>query len=138
MIINPYLNFDGRCEEALTFYRQAVGAKIGLLMRNRDCPPPPDGAATEAPANGEKVLHASFTIGGSTLMATDGSCRGQARFAGMTLSLTADDVASAERYFAALAVGGQVQLPLTKTFFSPSFGMLVDQFGVAWMVTANP
>jgi PhnB protein len=130
MQVQPYLFFDGRSEEALEFYRSALGAEVTFLMRFRDCPEQshvPPGAA-------DKVMHASFRVGDTTLMASDGECQGKASFQGFSLSLTASDEAEAERLFGALAEGGQVRLPLTKTFFSPRFGMVADRFGVPWMV----
>ncbi|MBL8666465.1 MAG: VOC family protein [Rhodospirillales bacterium] len=137
MTIQPYLFFDGRCEEALAFYRRALGAEVEMLMRIKESPEPP--ACGGMPADvGEKVLHASFRIGDATLMASDGRCGGQPRFEGFALSLTVADEAEADRVFAALAEGGTVQMPLAKTFFSPRFGMVADPFGVSWMVYVAP
>ena len=133
MYIESYLFFDGRCEAALDFYRRALGAEVTLLMRFKDCPERLDPAMV--PAGSEnKVMHASFRIGGTSVMASDGQCQGEPSFQGFSLSLTAADEAEADRYFAALADGGKVTMPLGKTFFSPRFGMLVDRFGVNWMV----
>ena len=133
MVVQPYLFFDGRCEEALDFYRDALGAEITMLMRYQDAPdPPPPGMV--APGSENKVMHASFRIGETTVMASDGRCQGQPEFRGFSLSLTAADEAEADRTFAALAEGGQVQMPLGKTFFSPRFGMVADRFSVSWMV----
>ena len=132
MQVQPYLNFDGRCEEALEFYRKALGAEVAMLMRFKDNPePPPD---VTSPGSENKVMHASFRIGDSTIMASDGRCTGQSRFQGITLSLQPSTVAEGEKLFAALGDGGQVQMPLAKTFFSPCFGMVADRFGVTWMV----
>jgi PhnB protein len=114
MRVQPYLFFEGRCEEALEFYRRALGAEVEMLMRFKDSPDP--GSCTAGTE--DKVMHASFRIGDSTLMASDGRCQGQPSFQGIALSLTAADDAQAERLFAALAEGGQVQVPLEKTFFS--------------------
>ena len=134
MQVQPYLFFDGRCEEALEFYRSAVGAKVEMLMRNKDSPePPPPGMVP--PGSENKILHASFRVGDTTLMASDGHCAGKPIFKGFSLSLTAANEAEAERLFGALGNGGQVQMPLTKTFFSPRFGMVTDRFGVPWMVS---
>jgi len=133
MQVEPYLNFDGRCEEALEFYKRAVGAEVAMLMRFKDSPEPcsPD----MVPAGCEsKVMHASFRIGNSRLMASDCHCAGKPNFQGVSLSLSVPNEAAAEKAFAALSDGGQVQMPLTKTFFSPKFGMLSDRFGVAWMI----
>jgi PhnB protein len=133
MVVQPYLFFDGRCEQALDFYRGALGAEVTMLMRYQDAPdPPPPGMV--APGSESKVMHASFRIGETTVMASDGRCQGQPEFRGFSLSLTAADEAEADRTFAALAEGGQVQMPLGKTFFSPRFGMVADRFGVSWMV----
>jgi PhnB protein len=131
MLVQPYLNFDGRCEEALEFYRSAVGAEVTMLLRFQDSPEPcAPGMVTPM----DKVMHASFRIGENTLMASDCHCTGKPNFQGFSLSLTVPTVAEAERRFAALAAGGQVQMPLTKTFFSPSFGVVADRFGVSWMI----
>jgi PhnB protein len=134
MQVQPYLNFDGRCEEALEFYRAAVGAEVMMLLRYQDSPEPcAPGMVTPM----DKVMHASFRIGENTLMASDCHCTGKPNFQGFSLSLTVPTVAEAERRFAALAEGGQVQMPLTKTFFSPSFGVVADRFGVSWMIYVN-
>ena len=131
MHIEPYLFFEGRTEEALQFYQKALGAKVELMMRNKESPePPPPGM--NAPA--DKIMHASFTVDGSRVMASDGMCSGKPSFAGFSLSVTRNSKEEAERTFKALAEGGQVKMPLTKTFFSPAFGMLADRFGVGWMV----
>jgi PhnB protein len=131
--IEPYLFFDGRCEEALEFYRKALDAKIEMLMRNKESPePPPPGMLP--PGSENKVMHASLRIGDSVLMASDGHCNGKPSFQGFSLSVTARDEAQAKRYFAALSEGGKVTMPLTRTFFSPAFGMATDRFGVGWMV----
>jgi PhnB protein len=130
MQIQPYLFFEGRCEEALAFYRSALGAEVTMLMRFKDSPDPgmaPPGAA-------DKVMHATMRIGETTVMASDGRCQGQREYRGFSLSLTVPNETEAERVFGALADGGQVQMPLTKTFFSPRFGMVADRFGVPWMI----
>ena len=132
MQVQPYLFFDGRCEEALEFYRDAVGAKVEALMRFKDSPEPPP--ADCAPIGADKVMHASVRIGDSQVMVSDGDAGGRPEFKGFSLSLTVADVDEAQRRFAALGEGGQVVVPLDKTFFSPGFGMLVDRFGVHWMV----
>ncbi len=131
MQIQPYLFFDGRCEEALDFYRRALGAEVSMLMRYKDSPEPCPGGFTPPP---DKVMHASFQIGETTVMASDGNCAGKPSFQGFGLSLNAADEAEAQRLFGALSDGGQVQMPLGKTFFSPAFGMVADRFGVMWMV----
>jgi PhnB protein len=133
MIVQPYLFFDGRCEEAVEFYRSALGAEVTMLMRYKDSPDPaPPGMV--APGSENKVMHTSFRIGETTVMASDGQCQGRPNFQGFSLSLTVPNEAEAERLFAALADGGQVQMPLTKTFFSSRFGMVADRFGVPWMI----
>jgi PhnB protein len=133
MQVQPYLFFDGRCEEAIEFYKRALGAKVETLMRWKDSPEPPQPGVCP-PGSEDKVMHASFRIGETTLMASDGRCQGKPSFQGISLSLTAKDDAEAERLFAALGDGGQVQMPLTKTFFSSRFGMVADRFGIGWMV----
>lgn len=135
MQVQSYLFFDGRCEEALTFYRQSLGAEIQMLMRFKESPEP---SPSLPPGSEEKVMHASFRIGDTTLMASDGNCQGKPVFQGISLALTAANEVEAKRLFAALSDGGQVQMPLTKTFFSPAFGMAADRFGVSWMVMAAP
>ena len=128
--IQPYLFFDGRCGEALEFYRRALGAEVTMLARFKDSPDP----TMCPPGAGEKVMHASFRIGETTVLASDGRCEGRPSFQGFALSLTVVTEAEAERLFASVADGGQVQMPLTKTFFSPRFGMAADRFGVSWMI----
>jgi len=133
MQVNAYLFFDGRCDEALEFYRSTLGAQVQMLMRFKDSPDPHQPGMI--PPGGEnKVMHASFRIGDTLVQASDGRCQGHPNFQGFSLSLTVPDVAQAERLFAALGEGGKVQMPLAKTFFSPCFGMLADRFGVSWMV----
>lgn len=131
MQIQPYLFLDGRCEEAIEFWRKAIGAEVQMMMRWKDCPD--KGNMPSAPPD-DKVMHASVRIGDSTILASDGQCSGQANMQGFALSLTAATPAEAERVFKALGEGGQVQMPMAKTFFSPAFGMLADKFGVSWMV----
>ena len=128
--LQPYLSFDGRCEEAIEFYRAALGAEVAMLIRFSESPDP----GMCAPEDGNKVMHASLRIGDSTLLVSDSRCEGKPAFHGFALSLTAADEAEAERLFASLADGGQVQMPLAKTFFSPRFGMVADRFGVCWMI----
>jgi PhnB protein len=134
MQVQPYLFFDGRCDEAVEFYRRALGAEVTMRMRFKDSPDP-----TMVPPGAEdKVMHASFRIGETTVLASDGRCEGRPSFQGFALSLTVPSEAEADRLFAALGNGGQVQMPLTKTFFSPRFGMVADRFGVSWMVYVAP
>ena len=134
MQVQPYLFFEGRCEEALEFYREALGAEVTALMRFKENPDPPPPPGMVPPGAEDKVMHAAFRVGGATVMASDGRCSGQARFGGVSLSVSVPDEATADRFFGALAEGGQVQMPLGKTFFSPRFGMVADRFGVSWMV----
>jgi len=133
MLVQSYLFFDGRCEEALEFYRKKLGAEVTMLMRFKDSPEPHQPGMV-SPGSENKVMHTSFRIGETTVMASDGRCLGKPNFQGFALSLTVADDAQAERMFAALGDGGQVQMPLTKTFFSSRFGMVADRFGVSWMV----
>jgi len=137
MQVQPYLFFDGRCEEAVEFYRHALGAEVTMLMRFKDSPEPPQPGMVP-PGSDNKIMHSSFRIGDSTVMASDGRCMGRPSFQGFSLSLNASNETEADRLFAALADGGQVQMPLTKTFFSPRFGMVADRFGVAWMIIVTP
>lgn len=134
--VQPYLFFDGKCEEALEFYTKAMGAKVNMLMRFKESPEPP--APGCVPAGSEsKVMHAQFQVGETVVMASDGRCSGHPKFEGFALSLAAPTEADADRLFNALAAGGQVQMPLAKTFFSPRFGMVMDKFGVCWMVIVH-
>ena len=130
MQLQPYLSFEGRCEEAIAFYRQTVGAELTMMLRWKDSP---DQSMCGA-GNADKIMHAELRIGDTALMASDGRCQGQPNFQGFCLSLTAANEAEADRAFAALSDGGQVQMPLAQTFFSPRFGMVADRFGVTWMV----
>src|SRR5438067_13940666 len=131
-LIQPYLFFNGRCEEAAEFYRTALGAEVLMLMRHKESPEPHPALP---PGSEEKIMHASFRIGETTIMASDGMCEGEPGFDGFSLSLTVPDETAANRAFTALAEGGEVRMPLQKTFWSPCFGMLADKFGVGWMVT---
>src|SRR6476661_5625811 len=130
MQVQSYLFFDGRCEEAIDFYKKTLGAEVGMLMRWKDCP---DKSAC-TPANENKVMHASRKIGESRVMASDGRNTGNPEFKGFALSVNAKDEADADRLFNSLSAGGKVMMPLGKTFFSPRFGMATDKFGVNWMV----
>jgi len=137
MRVQSYLFFDGRCEEALEFYKRAVGAEVTMLMRNDESPePPPPGMLP--PGSERKIMHAQFKVGDTELMASDGHCKGKPHFEGVSLALSVPDDGTARKRFDALAAGGHVDMPLTKTFFSSSFGMLHDKFGVGWMVMATP
>ena len=130
MTVEPYLFFDGRCEEAITFYQSALGAEVVRLMRFKDAPQ----TGTAPPGSPDKVMHAHLRIGGTTLLASDGRCGGNPRFEGFSLSIIAPDDAEADRLFTALSEGGTVQMAMTRTFFSSRFGMVADRFGVSWMI----
>jgi len=133
MLVQPYLFFDGRCEEAINFYKAAVGAELIMQMRYSEIPDKP-APGMVAPGSENKICHASFRIGESTVNASDGGCHGKETFQGFQLSLTVSSEAEADKYFAALSSGGKVTMPLMKTFFSLRFGMLEDRFGVSWMI----
>ena len=136
MQIQPYVFFDGSCEQALQFYQRAVGAKVEMLMRYKENPQPSPEFRLP-PGYDDKVMHSSLRIGDSVVMAAD-DCMGNAKSSsGFSLSLTAADAAEAKRCFDALADGGQVTMPLSKTFWSAAFGMLRDRFGIHWMVTVE-
>jgi len=133
--VQPYLFFDGRCEEAVDFYRRTLGAEITSLMRWKQMPDPQPGMVP--PGSEDKVMHMTFRIGDMTVMASDGRCLGKPNFQGFSLTLTVPTDAEADRIFAALGDGGEVRMPMTKTFFSSRFGMVADRFGVGWMVLAG-
>ena len=137
MQVQPYLFFDGRCEEAIEFYKKALGAKIEMMMRFKESPepPPPDMCP---PGSEDKIMHSALRIGDTTVMASDGRAQGKPKFEGFALSINAKDEAEADRTFAALAEGGKVQMPLEKTFFAKRFGMVADRFGVGWMIIVEP
>jgi len=137
MKVQSYLNFDGRCEEAIEFYRKALGAEVTMLMRFKDNP---EAGATGkvTPGTENKIMHSSFSIGDTMVMASDGYCQGKDTFQGISLALSVPTDAEAKRRFDALSDGGKVQMPLAKTFFSSSFGMVADRFGVSWMVVVEP
>jgi PhnB protein len=137
MQVQPYVFFDGRCEEALEFYRKALGAEVTALMRFKDSPEPAQPGMVP-PGAENKVMHSNFRIGDTTIMASDGRCLGKPSFQGFSLSINAPDDATADRLFAALSDGGQVQMPLAKTFFASRFGMVADRFGVSWMLVVMP
>ncbi|WP_431855033.1 VOC family protein [Azospirillum sp.] len=133
MHVQPYLFFEGRCEEALDFYRRTLGAEVRMMMRFKDSPEPhPEGAIP--PGAEDNVMHAEFLVGDSVLFGSDGCGTGTSSFHGFGLTLNVKDEAEADRVYAALGDGGKVVMPLGKTFFSPRFGMVADRFGVTWMV----
>jgi PhnB protein len=130
MQVQPYLFFDGRCDEALEFYKKAVGADVKMLMRFKDGPD----KTLCSPGSEDKVMHAQFLVGETTILASDGRNLGKPKFDGFALTIAAKTEAEADTIFGALGEGGQVTMPMSKTFFSPRFGMLADKFGVNWMV----
>jgi PhnB protein len=130
MPVQPYLFFNGCCEEAIEFYRKTLGAEVMMQLRFKQAP---DQSMIQ-PGNAEKIMHARLRIGDAIVLMSDGMCGGEAKFDGFSLSLTVADVDEADRRFSALAEGGQIRMPLDKTFFSPRFGMVADKFGVGWMV----
>lgn len=132
MRVEPYLMFSGRCEEALAFYERAVDAKPTMVMRFKESPDPPQ--MPLPPKWDDKIMHSGFMLGDTLVMASDGMSTEPQNYSGVSLSLTVDDEAQAQRYFKALAEGGKVFMPLGKTFWSPCFGMCTDKFGVNWMV----
>jgi PhnB protein len=134
MQVQSYLFFDGRCEEAIDFYKKTLGAEVGMLMRWKDSPD----KSMCTPSNENKVMHASLKIGETRVMASDGRNTGKPEFKGFALSVNAKDEADADRLFNSLSTGGNVMMPLGKTFFSPRFGMTTDKFGVNWMVIVEP
>jgi len=138
MSVQPYIFFDGRCEEAVEYYRQTLGAEVTMLMRYKDNPDLPSSSEQRSPVLPDKVMHMQFRVGDSTILASDGMCGGEPKFDGFALSYTVATVSEAERSFNALATEGQVQMPLAKTFFSPMFGMVKDKFGVHWMIYVGP
>jgi PhnB protein len=130
MQVQPYLDFDGRCDEALEFYKKAVGAKVGMLLRFKEAPD----KSMISPGSEEKVMHSAVQVGDSTVLMSDGRCTGKPNFHGIALTISAKTEAEADKLFNGLAEGGKVTMPLAKTFFSPKFGMVADKFGVGWMV----
>jgi PhnB protein len=130
MQVQPYLDFDGRCDEALEFYKKAVGAQVGMLMRFKEAPD----KSMISPGIEEKVMHSAVQVGDSTVRMSDGRCTGKPNFHGIALTILAKTEAEADKLFNGLAEGGKVTMPLAKTFFSPKFGMVADKFGVGWMV----
>jgi PhnB protein len=130
MNVQPYLSFEGRAQEAIDFYKSALGAQVEAVMQFKDAPP--DMQANMP--NKDKVMHAAFKVGDTTIMATDGQCSGKSEFSGITLTIQANSEAEAEKLFNALAQGGKINMPMAETFFATRFGMVADKFGVGWMV----
>ncbi|HEU0274289.1 MAG TPA: VOC family protein [Candidatus Udaeobacter sp.] len=135
--IQPYIFFNGSCEQAIEFYRQALGAKVDMMIRFKESPEPPS-PGTVPPGFENKIMHACFRIGQTTIMASDGDSADKAKFQGFSLSLSVPNEADADRAFHALSDDGKVKMPLSKTFFSPRFGMLEDRFGIGWMISVAP
>jgi PhnB protein len=137
--ILPYLFFNGRCEEAMNFYKKALGGEIEMIMRWKDNPDmPSDGCAPGMKIDPEQIMHASLKLGDAILMASDGMPQEKSGFQGFSVSLTARTDAECDRWFNALAEDGQVQMPLGKTFFAQRFGAVADKFGVSWMIIVPP
>ena len=138
MKVQSYLSFEGRCDEAIAFYKKALGAEVEMMMRFKEAPEqPPPGMVP--PGSENKVMHACLRINGSSVMASDGCAQeGKPKFQGFSLSVNAKDEAEADRMFAALADGGKVEMPLAKTFFAKRFGSVSDRFGVGWLLVADP
>ena len=132
MNVQPYLSFEGRCEEALEFYKGAIDAKVEMVMHFKDAPA--EAQAMITPESKNKVMHAAFKVGDTQVLASDGQCTGKSTFSGVSLTLNATDAAEADKLFGALGKGGQVHMPLAETFFATRFGMLADKFGVNWMI----
>lgn len=132
MSVNVYLFFEGRAEEAIEFYKKTLGAQVDFMMRMSDSPEPPPPECAAMPS--DAIMHASFRIGDTVLMASDAPPSGDKPFKGFSLSVDARDEADAQRIYDALAAGGKADMPLGKTFWSPCFGMLTDRFGISWMV----
>ncbi len=133
MQVNPYLFFDGKCEEALEFYKSTAGAKVTALMRFKEAPD----QTNMNPESKDKVMHAEFTVGETKILASDGYCHGAPKFEGFSLTIQCANDAEAAKLYGALGDGGKVVMPLGKTFFASSFGMITDKFGVGWMVIAG-
>ncbi len=137
MQVQPYLFLEGRAEEAIAFYKAALGAEVSAMMRFKDMPDTtPPGMIP--PGSEDKVMHAALKFGDTVVMISDGMVSGKPSFAGVSLAVTVKGAAEAERVFKALGDGGEVRMPLTKTFFAESFGSLADKFGVSWMVVTEP
>jgi PhnB protein len=137
MNIRPYLFFEGRCEEAIGFYRDSLGAEVRMLLRYKDAPEQSADPSTVKPENAEKIMHAALQIGETHVLASDGHVSGQQAFNGFGLNINVATDAEAERIFTALGVGGTVRMPMEKTFFASRFGMVSDRFGVLWLVMAG-
>jgi PhnB protein len=133
MQVQTYLFFDGRCEEALDFYKKTLGATVDMLMRFKEAPD----QSMVSPDSREKIMHCAFRVGATQVLASDGRCMGKPTFQGFALTITAKDDAEAERLFGTLGDGGEVQMPMSETFFASRFGMVADKFGASWMVLSE-
>ena len=133
MTVQPYLFFDGKCEEAIEFYKGAIGAKVDMMMRYKESPD----QSHLPPNSADKVMHAAFKVGDTQVLASDGHCAGKPSFQGFGLTLNAKSDAEADKLFTNVGKGGQVVQPLAKTFFASKFGMVTDRFGIMWMVIAE-
>jgi PhnB protein len=133
MQVQSYLFFNGRCEEAIEFYKKALGAKVEMMMRFKEAP----ADHQCSPGTENNIMHSCLRIGDTAVMASDGMAQGKPEFKGFSLALNAKTAAEADRLFGALSEGGQVQMPLGETFFSPRFGVVADKFGVGWMVVVE-
>ena len=136
-IVQPYLFFNGSCEQAVEFYRKALGAEVEMMMRFKESPEPPKPGMVP-PGFENKIMHACVNINGAPVMLSDGRVENKPKFEGFSLSLDTNEPAEGDRMFNALAQGGQVQMPLGETFFAKRFGMVADKFGVGWMIIAGP
>ena len=137
--VQPYIHFNGRCEEAIKYYQKTLGAEVLMEMRFKESPQPmPPGSLP--PGFENKIMHAHIAFGQAHLLMTDGPSGDPSKteFQGISLSLTVESEAEAKQYFESLAKDGKVQMPFAKTFFSPGFGMVIDRFGIKWMVYARP
>ena len=130
MQLHPYICFEGRAEEAIKYYCETLGAEVVALMRGSDAPP--DACCGEGQMDPNAVMHACLKIGESELFVSDGMGRGNAEFKGFHLSLTLHDEKLVKKRFESLSQGGQVIVPLDKSFFASSFGMVQDKFGLTW------
>ena len=135
MKIEPYLFFEGRCDEAIEFYKRELGAEVERLLRYKDSPVPSQPGHPAPDPN--KVMHCNLRIGDAHVMVSDGMCSGKPNFSGFKLSVTVATDADADKCFAALSEGGTVEMPIGKTFFSSRFGMCTDKFGVEWMIMSG-
>lgn len=131
--IQPYVFFRGRCEEAIEYYKRTLGAEVVMLMRFKDNPDNPAPGTMPADLD-DRVMHAQLRIAGADLMMSDGMKSGAVDFSCVSLSLTVDSKADADRLFQALAADGRVEMPIGPTFFATHFGAVADRFGVSWMI----